>query len=57
MNYWQSVLLADPLFETVYQNLMILHADAGQKHKALNMFEECKKALKTELDSEPDKIL
>ena len=52
---WRALLHVDPSFETAYQNLMILYADAGQNRMALAVFEECKRILKKELSAQPDR--
>jgi len=51
---WQLICGADPYFETAYQNLMILYADSGQKNRAMDIFQECRTLLKTDLGTEPD---
>ncbi|WP_153307540.1 AfsR/SARP family transcriptional regulator [Desulfospira joergensenii] len=53
VNTWQAVLRMDPCHETAYQNLMILHADAGMKSGAVHVFERCRTVLKAELDTSP----
>ncbi|MFH2057453.1 MAG: BTAD domain-containing putative transcriptional regulator [Pseudomonadota bacterium] len=51
---WNLALDCDPCFETAYQNLMILHADAGRKKSALDLFETCRVLLEKELGIQPD---
>jgi DNA-binding SARP family transcriptional activator len=51
---WLLILEEDPYFEAVYQNLMILYADSGQKNRALDVFQECRSLLKKDLGTEPD---
>ncbi len=53
VNAWQTVLKMDPCHETAYQNLMILHADAGRKSDAVHLFERCQALLSAELDAAP----
>ena len=50
---WQTVLKMDACHETAYQNLMILHADAGMKSDAVLLFERCRARLASELDTAP----
>lgn len=50
---WQALLGMDACHETAYQNLMILHADAGMKSGAVHIFERCRAVLKAELDASP----
>jgi DNA-binding SARP family transcriptional activator len=52
---WNFILTFDPCFETAYQNLMILHADAGRQKKALGIFDQCRLVLEKEMGSGPDK--
>ena len=51
---WQCMLEVDPCFEPAYRNLMVLHADAGRKNKALEIFKRCRNILQKELATEPD---
>ncbi|MDD9305084.1 MAG: protein MalT [Desulfobacter sp.] len=53
---WMTVLSIDPCHEEAFQNLMILHKDAGLKSDALRIFEQCKLALEKELDTGPDEM-
>ena len=48
---WQAVLKMDACHETAYQNLMILHADAGKKSDAVHLFQQCHDRLAAELDA------
>ena len=50
---WLRILEVDPCFEAAYRNLMVLHADAGQKDKALKIFRQCRNILYEELSTEP----
>ena len=50
---WQAVLKMDACHETAYQNLMILHADAGKKSDAVHLFQQCHDRLAAELDAVP----
>ncbi|MCP4021399.1 MAG: protein MalT, partial [Desulfobacteraceae bacterium] len=51
---WHLILEADPYYEAAYQNLMILYADSGQRHKAMDIFKEFCLLLKAEVGSEPN---
>ena len=51
---WQLICEAEPYLEAVYQNLMILYADSGQKNRAMAVFQECRALLKKDLGTEPD---
>ncbi len=50
---WHRILEVDPLFEAAYRNLMVLHADAGRKNKALELFRQCRAILHEELSTVP----
>ena len=52
----RQVLEADPLLEEAYRGLMSLYAGKGQYNEALRVYETCKKALKADLDTEPDPV-
>jgi len=47
------LLASDPMHEGCYRALMRLHARAGLRGKALQTWEECRHALRRELDVEP----
>jgi DNA-binding SARP family transcriptional activator len=51
---WECILEVEPCFEPAYRNLMVLHADAGRKNKALEIFKGCRNILQKELATEPD---
>lgn len=51
---YQKIVRVDPCFEKAYQKMMSLYAKLGMRNAALKVYQECKKALYDELDSEPD---
>jgi len=44
----------DPLIEESYRKLMTFYSGKGMYNDALRIYEDCKKALKKELKTEPD---
>ena len=53
---YKKVLQSDPVAEKAYQRLMTLYSNRGKRSAALKVYEECKNALQTGLDTEPDVI-
>lgn len=53
---YQKVILADPLAEEACQKLMLLYAQRGKRNAALRLYEDFRKALKQELDTEPEEL-
>ena len=51
---YQQVLRTDPLAEEAYQKLMLLHARRGRRNAALRLYEELRKVLRNELQTEPE---
>lgn len=49
----RQLLAADPVHEGAYRALMRLHARAGLRAKALQVWDGCRRALRAELDVEP----
>ena len=56
ISYYRRAIQTDPLLESACQRLMILLSDKGKRNEALRVYEECKKALKNEIDSEPEQL-
>jgi ATP/maltotriose-dependent transcriptional regulator MalT/DNA-binding SARP family transcriptional activator len=54
MDCYKKAIQVDPLIEESYQKLMSFHANKGMYNEALRIYEDCKKALKRELKTEPD---
>lgn len=52
----QKLIQADPLREDAYRRLMLLQAGRGRYSEALRTYDECRRALKQELDVEPDEL-
>jgi DNA-binding SARP family transcriptional activator len=50
----KKAIQADSLLEESYQKLMTLYSPKGMYNEALKTYEACKKALKTELKTNPD---
>jgi LuxR family transcriptional regulator, maltose regulon positive regulatory protein len=53
---YQEVARMDPLLEEAYQRLMSLHGVRGNRSAALKVYEECRRRLDAELDTEPDEV-
>ncbi len=51
--YSQRLLRQDPLLEKNYHRLMVLHLANGDRAGVLNVYRQCARALKHELDIEP----
>ena len=56
ISLYGKAVQADALLEEAYQRLMVLYADKGKRNEALRIYEDCKKALRVMLDSEPDRV-
>jgi LuxR family maltose regulon positive regulatory protein len=53
---YKRLVRSDPLDESVYQRLMLLHAQRGKRSAALKVYQDCCLALKKELNVEPDEV-
>ncbi len=51
---YKKTIQVDPLIEEPYQKLMNLYTGKGMYNEALRTYEDCKKALKKELKTQPD---
>ena len=51
---YKKAIQADPLIEESYQKLMTFYSSKGMCNEALRTYEDCRKALKRELKTEPD---
>jgi len=56
LRYYKKALEADPILETAYQRVMILHDHNGRKNEAMRAYQACKKALSDGLDTVPDDL-
>ncbi len=54
LEYGRQLLQFDPLHEETHRQLMQLYLVLGQRHAALEQFENCRRILETELGVEPD---
>jgi two-component SAPR family response regulator len=54
MDCYKKAIQVDPLIEESYQKLMTFYSNKGMYNEALRIYEDCKKALKKELKTEPD---
>jgi DNA-binding SARP family transcriptional activator len=54
MECYKKAIQVDPLIEESYQKLMTFYSNKGMYNDALRIYEDCKKALKKELKTEPD---
>jgi DNA-binding SARP family transcriptional activator len=53
---YQKAILVDPCLEEAYQQLMLLYSQRGMGNRALRVYDECKKALRHGLETEPDEL-
>jgi ATP/maltotriose-dependent transcriptional regulator MalT/DNA-binding SARP family transcriptional activator len=53
---YKKVIQSDPFVEKAYQRLMTLYSNRGMRNAALKVYEECRQALQTGFDTEPDEI-
>jgi ATP/maltotriose-dependent transcriptional regulator MalT/DNA-binding SARP family transcriptional activator len=51
---YKKAIQVDPLIEESYQKLMTLYSSKGMYNEALRSYEDCKKALRKELKTQPD---
>ena len=51
---YKMAIQADPLIEESYQKLMTFYSSKGMYNEGLRTYEDCKKALKRELKTQPD---
>ncbi|HSK88901.1 MAG TPA: BTAD domain-containing putative transcriptional regulator [Anaerolineales bacterium] len=49
----QKILVIDPANERAHQHLMFCHITLGDRYKALQQYESCRRALQEELSAEP----
>ena len=54
MDCLKKAIQVDPLIEDPYQKLMTFYSSKGMYNEALRTYEDCKKALKRDLSTEPD---
>jgi PAS domain S-box-containing protein len=54
ITYCQKTLRKDPCREDIYRRLMACFSRLGQKNRALQWFETCRRTMKTELDALPE---
>jgi class 3 adenylate cyclase/DNA-binding SARP family transcriptional activator len=47
---------ADPLLEEAYRKLMLLYSNIGMRTEAIRVYNECRQALSSELDVDPDEL-
>jgi len=52
--HYQRIINCDPLLEEAYRRIMRLYAEQGKRSKALQVYEQCRTALRSELDMEPE---
>lgn len=53
IEHTRRLLAADPTNEPAHRQLMSSHLASGNRHAALKQYEECKRVLRAELDTEP----
>jgi DNA-binding SARP family transcriptional activator/predicted negative regulator of RcsB-dependent stress response len=53
INCWQDLLCLDPTHEETYQELMRLYTQVGQRHQALQLYQQLCQTLQRELEVEP----
>jgi DNA-binding SARP family transcriptional activator len=54
--HYGRILELDPLAERACQRLMTLYSNRGARNAAIRVYEDLRKALKNELDCEPDDL-
>jgi ATP/maltotriose-dependent transcriptional regulator MalT/DNA-binding SARP family transcriptional activator len=54
MDCLKKAIQVDPLIEDSYQKLMTFYSSKGMYNEAFRTYEDCKKALKRDLSTEPD---
>ena len=54
INVCRQVLVIEPCREAVYMHLMVYYYYAGEKNKALQVYDQCQQVLSTELGVDPD---
>jgi DNA-binding SARP family transcriptional activator len=52
-SFCRKILRIEPWREEVYRRLMEYLAAAGRTHEALRAFEDCRRALRAEIEAEP----
>jgi len=55
-DYYRKVIQIDPTWEAAYQRLMLNYSSRGMRNAALKAYQDCLKALREELDTEPDTL-
>jgi DNA-binding SARP family transcriptional activator/CRP-like cAMP-binding protein len=55
-DYYRKVIQIDPTWEAAYQRLMLNYSSRGMRNAALKAYQDCLKALRDELDTEPDTL-
>jgi DNA-binding SARP family transcriptional activator len=53
---YKLVVKADPVNECAYQKLMQIYSNRGMRAEAITIYDECKKALKSELGVKPGEL-
>lgn len=56
ISFYKKAIRISPLLEDAYQRLMVLYSNMGKRNEALKIYERCRKALRDELDVEPDQV-
>jgi DNA-binding SARP family transcriptional activator len=56
IKYCRMIIQTDPVSESTYRRLMTLYMRRGLRSEALKTFEDCRKALARDLDTEPDAV-
>jgi DNA-binding SARP family transcriptional activator len=50
------IVKADPALEEAYRKLMLAYSNLGMRTEAIRVYNECRRALDTELGVVPDKL-
>jgi len=53
---YKKIIQIDPLLEQVYQRLMTLYSNRRMRTEAIKIYEDCRKALREGLDTEPEAL-
>src|SRR5438477_1799250 len=54
LEHLKALVACDQSNEETYRRLMLLYARMGNRHQALKVYQQCREALRQELDAEPE---
>lgn len=56
ISWYSKAMQADPLLEEACQRLMVLYAQKGKSNQAIQTYEQCRLALRDEIETEPEPL-